>query len=97
MHENPRIFVSSYTLRKCSKTVDFIHFRRYNTNGNRVIFFQYFIRFLKLYESIGEYKMREKIENFIAMSGAGVAIKSSKIGKSVGYEALQKKFVKSKQ
>ena len=27
----------------------------------------------------------------------GVAIKSSKIGKSVGYEALQKKFVKSKQ
>ena len=27
----------------------------------------------------------------------GVAFKSSKIGKSVGYEALQKKFVKSKQ
>ena len=27
----------------------------------------------------------------------GVAIKSSKIGKSVGYEALQKKFAKSKQ
>lgn len=27
----------------------------------------------------------------------GVAIKSSKIGKSVGYEALQRKFVKSKQ
>ena len=27
----------------------------------------------------------------------GVAIKSSKLGKSVGYEALQKKFVKSKQ
>ena len=74
MHENPRIFVSSYTLRKCSKTVDFIHFRRYNTNGNRVIFFQYFIRFLKLYESIGEYKMREKIENFIAMSGATLLI-----------------------
>jgi uncharacterized membrane-anchored protein YitT (DUF2179 family) len=39
-----------------------------------VIFFQYFIRFLKLYESIGEYKMREKIENFIAMSGATLLI-----------------------
>ena len=74
MHENSRIFVSSYTLRKCSKTVDFIHFRRYNTNGNRMIFFQYFIRFLKLYESIGEYKMREKIKNFTAMSGATLLI-----------------------
>ena len=39
-----------------------------------MIFFQYFIRFLKLYESIGEYKMREKIENFIAMSGATLLI-----------------------
>ena len=39
-----------------------------------MIFFQYFIRFLKLYESIGEYKMREKIKNFTAMSGATLLI-----------------------